>query len=192
INFFRFPATSNTQDTIQVGTFDSLDATNLNNFAGKYRALYGTPFDLQELTGISGLDVNAVTHIKVIDVVGNIGQTYCTYDQYGNKVNDPWPTAFPTGGFDLEAIGVINNWMNSVAETDEPVFGFYPNPTEDFIHIVGQDAPGTTLCINTPDGKILYNGSFMRVIDVSMFPKGIYLVGLTNAQGCFMRKLVKR
>lgn len=67
VNFFRFPATSNTQITTQIGPFDNTgDATKINNLAGKYRAQYGTPFDLQELIGLVGLDINNITHKKIL------------------------------------------------------------------------------------------------------------------------------
>jgi hypothetical protein len=33
---------------------------------------------------------------------------YASYDSQGHQINDPWPTNFPTGGFDLDAVGVIN------------------------------------------------------------------------------------
>jgi hypothetical protein len=72
VNFFRFPATSNTQDTLQTGGFGDSDATKVNNLAGKYKAQYGTPFNLDDLQGISGLDINHITRVKIIDVVGSI------------------------------------------------------------------------------------------------------------------------
>ena len=49
VNFQRFPAVSNTQDSIQIDGFGNIDATKINNLAGKYRSLYGTPFDLADL-----------------------------------------------------------------------------------------------------------------------------------------------
>ena len=33
---------------------------------------------------------------------------YARYDSQGHQINDPWPTDFPTGGFDLDAVGVIH------------------------------------------------------------------------------------
>jgi hypothetical protein len=164
-NFFRFDAVSLTDPNKQVGTFGSVVATNINNLAGKYRAGYGTPFDLQELAGIEGLDVNNVMYVRVIDVVGCIQSAdfnndgyvnfldysvfaaahmsrtgeagwnkkcdiaipsgiinavdlaefmsqwlteWSNFDSLGNKINDPWPTPFFTGGFDLDAVGVIH------------------------------------------------------------------------------------
>lgn len=189
INFYRFPATSYTQDTAQVGTFDSLEAVKINNLAGKYRAMYGTPFDLQELSAVAGLDVNAITHIKIIDVIGCISN-YSTYDQYGTKINDPCPTAFPTGGFDLEAIGVVHNWLNSVPENEKPVFGFYPNPGSHAISIVGENHVDSKISIVSLDGKMIYTSSFQRNIDVSAFEKGVYLVSLQTPHGTSIKKLI--
>lgn len=33
---------------------------------------------------------------------------YASYDSQGHQINDPWPTPFYTGGFDLDAVGVIH------------------------------------------------------------------------------------
>jgi hypothetical protein len=33
---------------------------------------------------------------------------YASCDSQGHQINDPWPTPFPTGGFDLDAVGVIH------------------------------------------------------------------------------------
>lgn len=118
--FVRLPAVSLTQTNTQVGGFGSLDPTNIHNFAGKYRQGYGTPFDLQDIIDSSNIDLNNVRFVRVIDVVGNIDNTYATYDSQGNKVNDPWPTAFHSCGFDLDAIGVINTADTfSIAYFDE-------------------------------------------------------------------------
>ena len=104
-NFFRFDAVSETQTDHQV---QGIDATEIHNFASKYTLGWGTPFDLEELVGISGLDLNDITHVRVMDVVGSLDDAYAGYDSLGNKINDPWRTAGWTGGFDLDAIGVIN------------------------------------------------------------------------------------
>ena len=36
---------------------------------------------------------------------------YASYDSQGNIINDPFPTPFETGGFDLDAIGVIHSFV---------------------------------------------------------------------------------
>ena len=113
-NFVRFDAVSETQTDTQVGGFGALDPTNLYNFAGKYRQGFGTPFDLDELVGSPLLDVDNVTHVRMVDVVGRItsapgnpGWTPST-DSLGNIVNDPYATPFSSSGFDLDAVGAIN------------------------------------------------------------------------------------
>lgn len=108
-DFIRFPAVSLTPATSQVGPWSLLDATNLHNLAGKYGQGHGVPFDLAELAHhFPLLDVRAVTHVRLIDVVGSIDPLYATYDSLGNKVNDPFPTSFATGGFDLDAVAVLH------------------------------------------------------------------------------------
>jgi len=108
-DFFRFASVSLTQTLAQIGSFGALDATNLFNLAGKYRAGFGTPFDLAELSSESPLlDVSHVRYVRIVDVVGSIDPTYARFDSQGHKVNDLWPTAFASGGFDLDAVGVLN------------------------------------------------------------------------------------
>ena len=110
LHFFRFPSVSLTSTATQVGTFGSIDPTDIYDLAGKYRQGFGTPFDLEELKGVSPfLDVNNVQRVRVVDVVGSINPAYGTRDSLGNLVNDPFTTDFSTGGFDLDGIGVINS-----------------------------------------------------------------------------------
>ncbi len=133
-HFFRFPSVSLTPTNTQVGTFDTLDATLLHNLAGKYRMLFGTPFDLQEMQGLEDLDVMHITDVAIVDVVGSIDSAYATYDSQGNIVNDPFPTPFPGGGFDLDALGVIHDVNNAaVGESTMPEISLVPNPVKDFV-----------------------------------------------------------
>lgn len=108
-NFIRFDAISLTQTESQIVGFGTLDTTDLHNFAGKYQQGYGTPFDLEELKDVDPLvDVGRITHVRIIDVVGGLDDLYARFDSLGNKINDPWPTDFDTGGFDLDAVGVLH------------------------------------------------------------------------------------
>lgn len=108
-DFSRFAAVSLTPTITQVGGFGSLDATNLDNLAGKYRGGFGTPFDLSQLAGLSpSVDVNNIRFVRVVDVVGSINPTLGTRDSLNNLINDPYPTAFASGGFDLDGVGVLN------------------------------------------------------------------------------------
>lgn len=108
-DFFRFSATSLTPTATQTGSFGLTDPTNLNNLAGKYTSGFGTPFDLAELAAASPLlDINNIQFVRLIDVIGSINPLYAAHDAQGNIINDPWPTAFASSGFDLDAIGVMH------------------------------------------------------------------------------------
>jgi Secretion system C-terminal sorting domain len=198
VNYYRFPSTSNTQDTIQIGSFDLLDATKLNNLAGKYRALYGTPFDLEELNNIDELDVNNITHVKVQDVVGTINNSYANYDQNGNKINDPWPTPFPSSGFDLDAVGVINQSATNFTENKNKfAIDIYPNPAIDKISVKTYNSSNNKVFdlieIKDVTGKIVFakkNLLEKSAIDVSILKKGIYLVYIQSGSQQNIKKLM--
>lgn len=106
--FVRFPSISLTQTSTQVDLYDpnytGLDATNLDGLAGKYRALFGTPFDLATV-GLT--QVNAV---RIVDVVGSIDPRFGRFDNSmpARLINDPFTTPFSSSGFDLDAIGVLH------------------------------------------------------------------------------------
>lgn len=109
VDFFRFPSVSLTQTATQIGGFGSLDATDLFNLAGKYRAGFGTPFDLSDLAGVSPLlNINDIRYVRVTDVIGTINPLYASHDSLGNIVNDPYSSPFASGGFDLDAVGVLH------------------------------------------------------------------------------------
>lgn len=102
VDYFRFPNASLTASP--VGGFGSVDPTNIDNLAGKYRAGFGTPFDLAQLAGVSPLlNVQAISHVKIVDIVGDGS----ALDSFGRPIYDPHPTS-GSGGFDLEAVGVLN------------------------------------------------------------------------------------
>lgn len=100
-NFFRFTNYSFTPKA--VAAFGSVDPTNIDGLAGKYKQGWGTPFDLDQLKGIAGLDINAVKYVRIVDIVGDGSAR----DSLNNVIYDPHKTV-GSGGFDLDAIGVIH------------------------------------------------------------------------------------
>lgn len=194
INFFRFPATSNIQDTTQIGPFGQQgDATKLNNLAGKYRGSYGTPFDLQELDGTQGLDVMHITHVKVIDVVGSINPLYASYDQHGNIINDPFPTAFASGGFDLDAVGVIHqsttNDLPTLSELRARLL-LFPNPAHSYITILDESNSIEKISIFSTTGEQLLETS-ESTIQLEFLPEGVYIVHIQTSLGIVADRFVK-
>ena len=178
VNYTRFAATTHIQDTTQLA-MAGVDCTLLNNFGGKYTSGYGTPFDLEELANEPNLDVNNITHVRVVDVVGSINDLYATYDSEGNKVNDPYPTPFPSSGFDLDAVGVIHQkeeTSTSVNDIAALKIGIYPNPAKDVVYLYSNDT--VQIIITDIAGKICYQSSFInhQTIDVTALSQGMYIL----------------
>lgn len=193
INFYRFPAISNTQTATQIGPFDALgDATLLYNLAGKYRSNYGTPFDLEELNGTFGLNVDAITHVKIIDVVGMINGNHVQYDSNGNAVNDPYATAFPSGGFDLDAIGVIHQAPVGIDEANAETITIYPNPAQSngTIHISAQNEIEwmKLISVQGEEMRLSTNNS----ISTDNVPSGMYFLEIQTSTGRHSAKIVIR
>ena len=175
VNFVRFDATSEVQTTLQVDGFGFTDPTEINNLAGKYKGMYCTPFDLNELNGISGIDIQSITHVRVVDVIGSVAESFATYDANGNKINDPYPTDFASGGFDLDAVGVINEKPLSI-DLNKSVFEMFPNPTSESLQVLKE---GTfKVEISNISGAILLTSVNQDkvILDVSQFSKGVYFV----------------
>jgi hypothetical protein len=196
VNFFRFKSTSNTQTDLQVGPFDyNANPTLMNNLAGKYRAMFGTPFDLEELAGINGLDINAITHVRVVDVVGSINPNFASYDQNNNIINEHYPTPYPQGGFDLDGVGVIHNAINSLNKVNKSNFQLFPNPSQGSIKINIQEK--LIKCFEMIDysGKRVFSTTIFSSnnIDISGISEGIYICKITLDDGnVLFQKVVKQ
>lgn len=125
-DFVRFPGVSLTP--ARTGAYGTTDTTNVHNLAGKHPNAYGiclgTPFDLEELADhpdvASGkLDLDAVRYARIVDVPGSgdftddavqnvepgTGPQWRNYVA-NHPIYDQWPT-WGSGGFDLEAVGVL-------------------------------------------------------------------------------------
>ncbi len=133
VDFVRFPAVSLTAEPVDYlqGT---IEAGNIHNLAGKHPNAYGTcigtPFDLSEITNHpdvdSGLvDINDIRYVRIVDIPGSGDyydqavmfidpNTWPIWDFYADNhpVYDAWDTTtvplHPSGGFDLEAVGILN------------------------------------------------------------------------------------
>ncbi len=130
VDFVRFPAVSLTPEL--VGRYGTIEIGNVYNLAGKHPnangICTGTPFDLQEIADdpdvASGLvDVNNIKYVRIVDIPGS-GDfhdeaamhidpgTWPVWDFYADShpIYDAWDASTapdPSGGFDLEAIGVL-------------------------------------------------------------------------------------
>ncbi len=130
-DFVRFPSLSLTEQPGDL--FSTIEMNNVYNLAGKHPNAYnictGTPFDLQELANhsmvTSGLvDINDIKYIRLVDIPGTGDfyddavtyinpNTWPAWDYYSDNhpIFDAWNTSlvplYPSGGFDSEAIGTL-------------------------------------------------------------------------------------
>ena len=194
VNFVRFPSHSEVQTTSQTNGFGLTDTRYIDNLAGKYRVGFGTPFDLEDLADSSGIDLDNITHVKIIDVVGSIGNEG-TEDAYGNKINDPFPTPFESGGFDLEAVGVINQLVSTESHEMETAISIYPNPFSSEIQvqtnheidgITFYDISGRWIEESKPQG-VAFSYSTTHL------PEGTYFIHFRFSNGeRLIKKLIKK
>mgnify|MGYP001767102637 CR=1 FL=1 len=194
--FVRFPAISNTPTTSQISTFGSVDATLINNFAGKYRRLFGTPFDLEDIKDSSDINVNHITHVRLVDAIGCIQPEFASFDSRDSIVNEPWPTPFHSCGFDLDAVGVINISAESVGNiSGSPAFMVYPNPVSDYVSVSG-DQPEFILTVNSMSGQPVIDRltvTHTTKIRMADLPAGLYLFQAVFQDGRILtQKVLKK
>ncbi len=189
IHYYRFPSISLTDTSAQIGTFESLDPTKLYNLAGKYRVLYGTPFDLSEMEPQEYLDKNSIRYVRIIDVVGAIHGKGVTRDSRGYPINDPYPTPFVTGGFDLDAVGALNilTGLRKIGNIKAEL-KLWPNPVKNIprIHFKAPVTGAFTMLIYDIEGRCILKKIFKssvndsKEMDVSTFVPGVYIVSITE------------
>ncbi len=195
-HFVRFPSVSNTRDSVQVGGFGMLNPTSIHNLAGKYVARYGTPFDLQDLKDSVGINIDSINYIRVVDVVGDINPAFARYDSKGNIINDPYPTPYWTGGFDLDAVAVIH--QKTVLDVldfknQRHVWKLFPNPVSTTVKISTLELEKPYhLVILSLNGKIVYEKKGIEKetdISVGNWPAGIYLVKIMQNRNISILKM---
>ena len=188
--FVRFPATCLTQTETQLANAGQTDPTNLNNLAGKFRIGYGTPFDLEELRDSTGINIDSIVYVRVVDVVGSINPQYGTYDAYGHIINDPWPTPFEASGYDLTGVAVLHENTNT-SGIDEvmTVEGIWPNPTADRVNVSMRYAAEGLLYDLTGRQVAAYSlREGLNTLDLTNLKNGVYMLRTEGS----VSKIVKK
>ncbi len=182
-DYFRFPAVSLTQTDIQTTTFGETDPTKIHHLAGKYRSMFGLPFNLDDVDNDPLLDKNNITHVKIIDVGGSIDPSFASWDDLGNIINDPFPTPFESCGFDLDAVGVINNTQTLISNYESLSFSVFPNPAIDMIYIPEDYSIKTIQIFNLYGKKLYYSEGNDHSVMVSTLAGGFYIIQLQTEDG---------
>jgi hypothetical protein len=187
--FVRFPAISIIQDSIQTPAFGLSDCSLVYNLAGTFRANFGTPFDLEDLKDSAGIDLNNIRFVRMLDVVGSLDDAYASYDINGRKINDPWPTEFPSSGFDLDAVGVIHQKPLSVLNFSSNQFVVYPNPANQFL-MMNQNFD--ELFITDLSGRVVRSiNKYQQLIHVSDLESGVYLINARFDKDLYFSRFTK-
>ncbi|MCI9844083.1 T9SS type A sorting domain-containing protein [Flavobacterium pectinovorum] len=191
VNFFRFPSHSETQTNTQVGPFAGIDCRYINNLAGKYVNGYGTPFDLSDIADNAFLDKDNITHVKIIDVIGTIDPLYASYDSFGRIINDPYSTPFPSGGFDLNGVGVINQKTLGNKDFNIDSVTLYPNPASNIVYLNTEEEK-SSIVIYDINGKIVKKlpKSNHKEITVFDMTSGTYLFEVTLQEKKIIKKII--
>lgn len=193
-HYVRFPAQSLVDTNIQLGNFDGTNANQIEDLAGKYIGGYGTPFELNVFAALSSININKITHVKLIDVVGNKDASNPARDKNGRKIIDPWPTPFAASGFDLDAVGVINQlYKTNVLENDNTAVSFYPNPIiKGDVLTINLIKKNTKISFFNMQGIELWNNteSNETTIETNVFEKGFYVLRIYQNNQSFYHKVV--
>lgn len=190
-HYVRFPANSLTQTDTQITAFGTLDPTKLNNLAGKYKGGYGTPFDLSELAGSPFLDIQNINYIRIIDVVGSLDSNFASYDSDNNPINDPFPTPFPSAGFDLDAVGIINQSVGISEYKTELEIYIFPNPCNEILHV--KTNSNAKVEIYNMLCQVVVNQNIeagISKINTSNLSKGVYIVNIISETQRISSKMV--
>jgi hypothetical protein len=184
VNFFRFDAVSLTDTLNQVDAFGDIDPTNLYHLAGKYKGGFGTPFDLNDLTPNALLDIQHITHVRIVDVIGTLDPALASRDINGYPINDPWPTDFASSGFDLDAVGVLSPFTGINATQEQGVV-LYPNPAKDEVMLRAIKGKEIVVFLTDLYGKKRGEWHFSGALrlDLTGFEDGIYVVHYQSISG---------
>ena len=175
--FVRFPATSLTQTDVQIGGMGSVDPTFINNLAGKYRVGYGTPFDLEELRDSTGIDINNINFVRIVDVVGSIDPALGTRDAFGHMINDPFPTISNSAGFDLDGVAVMHQNYSGIDAVAASALRLSPNPADSRV-VLTAESDGEAVVYDMTGRRVLtvhIEGGHAEVSTAAL-PAGVYML----------------
>lgn len=190
VRFYRFPAVSLSDTTEQKGAFDPIDPTNIYNLAGKFRGGFGTPFDLDDLEDSAGMELDSIQWIRIVDVVGSLDPDYVRRDGQLRPVNDPYPTDFPSGGFDLDAIGFADRTSSVSSKMGSSTVTAYPNPFVSTLEFRAISGP-YSLFIRDLQGRLCYSREKLNSpsVNLGILAPGIYYAELQQENG--YRQLIR-
>jgi len=183
VNFIRFPSESLTDTGFQTDNFGYIESEKIYNLAGKHQAPYGTLFDLQEV------GLNQINYVRLIDVIGSVNDSFGTRDSKGRLINDPFPSPFPSCGFDLDAVAVVNGTLLKREELTLNQVKIYPSLAYCNESIKIENLEGFTAYVYNEQGDLINE---TQSSEVSFAQAGLYLIQVKVGQKTFTQKVVVR
>ena len=110
----------------------------------------------------------------------------------GDNTYDVKLTVSNSFGIDSITKQVIVNYNTIESSTDQPLFSIYPNPLHNKINI-STDYTKYTLEFRSLDNKLLITTTESQdaKVDVSMFPKGVYIIVIKTDKAVLSQKIIK-
>jgi len=181
VNFLRMPNASLTASPVPA--FGGVDPTNVQGLGSKYRQGFGEPYDL------ASVGLARATHVRLLDVIGD--GSYLDSD--GRVIYDPHLTV-QSGGFDLDAIGVIHfsAWhsfsVGSFTSTGANASALAHLPDGRFLlglqgRLYAQNAAGSPAQTQFPSGGVVFDPSFIAVRDATTALLGTGGAGFIDPSG---------
>ena len=113
-----------------------------------------------------------------------------TNDSYGNRINEPFSTPYETGGFDLDAVGVIHQLV-SIEQQEKPQISVYPNPVKDGKIQIKSNQFIQNLVIFSSSGQLLKKeviDAFDSYLELNLSP-GIYSIQIQTNETIIYKKI---
>jgi hypothetical protein len=148
---------------------------------------------LNVFAALSSINIGKITHVRLIDVVGNKDAFYPARDKNGRKIIDPWPTPFPSSGFDLDAVGVINQLYNTnIFQAKDFPFLVYPNPINAQQNLIINNLNNASVSINDLQGKTLFTDEAKDRLEIenNFLLSGIYILNISQQNKVYHQKII--
>jgi outer membrane receptor protein involved in Fe transport len=169
-------------------------APNLDiNSAGEITVIKGASSLQYGGDAVGGLVIIEPISVKKDSV---FGKTIFNFDSNGRRINDPWPTAFASSGFDLDAIAVLQNKQTGIknlrAEIINPIC--YPNPLHqnENLQIQLASANESTIKIYNRIGQLLMESNYRssQIVLPLHFNESILLLECLQNNQVFKTKII--
>ncbi len=125
--------------------------------------------------------MRAITHVKIVDVVGSVNPMFGSRDSKNNLINDPYPTPYPSAGFDIDAVGVLNSEALGLENVTLNV-SIFPNPSTGIFQVNTHGE--SRVEVYSLQGEILLQQNFVdsTKLDLTTYQKGMYFVVLNGVR----------